>query len=222
MITDGLFMRKAVICPTVTAYDPHQYREQIEKIARFIERIHIDFMDGLFAKPMSPNLEQAWWPHSIRADLHLMYHRPDLFVDKAVGLEPHMVIVHAEAEGDFMKLAGALKPKSIKLGVALLKETQPEIIKSALGHIDHVLIFSGDLGHFGGHADLSLLDKVKKLKGWKPELEIGWDGGISDKNAADLVTGGVDVLNVGGFIQKSSEPEDAYAILERIIKDKHD
>ena len=32
------------------------------------------------------------------------------------------------------------------------------------------------------------------------DLEFGWDGGITDQNVAVLVNGGVDVLNVGGFI----------------------
>lgn len=211
----------SVICPTVLAHNPHDYREQMERIAPFAVRIQVDLTDGLFAKPKSVGLEQVWWPHSIKSDLHLMYHRPDLFVEKAMELDPHMIIVHAEAEGDFEKLTKTLKTKGIKLGVALLKETEPEIIKPALEFIDHILIFSGDLGHFGGSVDFNLLDKVKKLKSWKPGIEIGWDGGINDENAKQLLAGGVDVLNVGGFIQNSSHPESAYATLEEIIKDKH-
>ncbi len=48
------------------------------------------------------------------------------------------------------------------------------------------------------------------LRKLKPELEIGWDGGVNDTNAAILVQSGVDVLNVGGFIQKSKDPQAAY------------
>lgn len=210
----------ATICPTVLARNPHDYREQMERVARFAVRIQIDLTDGLFAKPKSVELDQVWWPHSIKADLHLMYHRPDLFAEKSIELDPHMIIVHAEAEGDFQKLTKKLKPKGIKLGVALLKETEPEVIKSALEFIDHVLIFSGDLGHFGGSVDFDLLNKVKKLKTWKPSLETGWDGGVNDKNARQLLAGGVDVLNVGGYIQNSSRPESAYATLEATIKNR--
>ena len=90
-------------------------------------------------------------------------------------------------------------------------------ILSSLEKIDHVLIFSGDLGHFGGKADLTLLNKVKYLKDKKPSLEIGWDGGINDQNAQNLLDGGVDVLNVGGYIQRSGDPAHAYAILKGII-----
>ena len=83
-------------------------------------------------------------------------------------------------------------------------------------YYDHVLIFSGDLGKHGGVADLSLLEKVNKIKALHPGAEIGWDGGINDTNAAKLIDGGVSVLNVGGFIQKSQKPDEAYAKLKSI------
>src|SRR5690606_36219400 len=98
-------------------------------------------------------------------------------------------------------------------GVALLKDTPASAIEPYIDQIEHVLVFSGDLGYYGGKADLALLSKVTELKKMKPSLEIGWDGGINDHNASELVKGGVDVLNVGGFIQKATDPEDAYAIL---------
>ena len=65
--------------------------------------------------------------------------------------------------------------------------------------------------------DLGLLDKVQKTAEHHPDVEIAWDGGISDQNAKQLVNGGVDVLNVGGFIQKSENPKDAYDKLLSVI-----
>jgi pentose-5-phosphate-3-epimerase len=79
-----------------------------------------------------------------------------------------------------------------------------------------VLIFSGNLGHFGGHANLKLLDKVTKLKELKPTLEIGWDGGVSDHNAKQLADGGVDVLNAGGYLH-GHDPAKAYATLKKRV-----
>ena len=203
----------ATICPAVLAGDPHEFREQMERIAPFSRRVQIDLTDGLFALNKTVALDKIWWPHGVKADLHLMYKRPDLFIDKILELEPALVIIHAEAEGDFTPFAAKLHNAGIKVGVALLPDTGPELIESALEDIDHVLIFSGSLGHFGGQADLELLKKVKRLKTLKPELEIGWDGGINADNAKELAEGGVDVLNVGGFIQKADDPEAAYAKL---------
>ncbi len=205
-----------VIAPSITANDPHEYRTQLENVAPFATRVHIDFMDGNFTPTVSPALQQAWWPESAQADLHLMDKAPLEKLDIAISLKPRLVVVHAEASGNFVEMARKLHERGIKAGVALLQKTKPDAIKAGLEHIDHVLIFSGKLGYFGGTADLKLLNKVKKLKKWKASLEIGWDGGIDDSNIGRLIEGGVDVLNVGGFIQKSPSPANAYATLYRI------
>jgi ribulose-phosphate 3-epimerase len=210
-------MSSADICPTITVDNEQAYARQIEKIVDFAVRIHIDISDGVFSPVRLIPIDQIWWPGGVRADLHVMYKKPFEFVDTYLGLEPQMVIVHAEAEGDFVSFSELLHHHGIEVGVALLPETPAETLSPALQHIDHVLIFSGDLGHYGGHANLDLLSKVKVLRDLKPQLEIGWDGGINDENAGRLVKGGIDVLNVGGFIANADSANDAYAKLRSVI-----
>ncbi len=204
----------AIICPTILAKDAHDYRRQLARVQTFARRLQIDLTDGVFAPVKTVGLSAIRWPAHARADLHLMYRNPLESLKAVVALKPHLVIVHAEARGDFIELARALHGHRIKVGLALLPETTVESIQPALEHIDHLLIFSGDLGHFGGTADLGLLAKVQAAKHRKPSLEIGWDGGINDKNVHLLAAGGVDVLNVGGFIQRASNPVAAYATLK--------
>lgn len=189
----------------------------MERAALFAKRIHVDFMDGEFAPTKSPGLHQAWWPEKIQADLHIMHKNPDAELDQIIKLKPSLVIVHAEADGNFVIIARKLHEAGIKAGVALLASTPIDVIKPALEYLDHVLIFSGDLGHFGGQTDLHLLDKVKKAKELKHTLEIGWDGGINDTNVRALVEGGVDVLNVGGYIQRAENPKERYDILKNLL-----
>lgn len=208
----------ATIAPAVLAADPHEFREQMERIAPFATRVQIDLTDNHFAKAKTIELEKVWWLKTVAADLHLMYKNPGDYLDTILRLAPSLAIVHAEAHGDFLELAEKLHTNGIKVGVALLPDTPVEKIRLSLPAIDHVLIFSGDLGHFGGKADLKLLDKAKELRELKPEIELGWDGGINEKNAGQLVGGGIDVLNVGGFIQKAKNPEAAYGKLEREIE----
>ena len=188
----------AAICPSVTATDPHEYREQMERVEKFARRVHLDFMDGQFAPTESPPIESAWWPEHVLADLHIMYTHPQAYLQKIIHLKPHLAIVHAEAEGHIEGMAKVLRDAGIKLGVALLADTPVSELKPYIKHVDHVLVFSGDLGLYGGIADLKLLDKVKQLKRLKKSLEIGWDGGINADNVRALVSSGVDVLNVGG------------------------
>jgi ribulose-phosphate 3-epimerase len=209
----------AVICPSILASSKEQYHQQIEKVAHFAQRIQIDLTDGEFAKNQTIEPQDAWWPVGIKADFHLMYKRPDKAVDIILEHKPNLIIVHAEAEGNFQAFAQRCRNLGIKAGVALLPHTSAESVFGALGLIDHVLIFSGDLGHYGGHANLDMLHKVQALKTHRPDLEIGWDGGVNEQNISRLASGDVDVFNVGSYLQDSANPEHAYHGLERITQE---
>lgn len=205
------------ICPTVTAQDTHSYRVQIERLEPFAERLHIDLMDGVFTPTTSPGLGQIWWPDTAIADIHLMYQDPMTQVEPLIKLKPNLVIVHHEAALDYRSFADQLHQYGIKVGIALLATTPAEQVSSTIHIFDHVMVFSGSLGKHGGHADLSLLSKVAKLREYYPDIEIGWDGGVNDENAHDLIAGGVDVLNVGGYIENATDPSAAYAKLKAIL-----
>ena len=206
----------AIICPTVTAFDEYEYNEQLKTLRPFAKRIHIDLMDGVFAPTQSPDLEHVWWPHEFTADIHLMYADPMPYLQQLISLKPHMVIIHNEVTVHHMHFAAELHKADIKAGLAILQETPIEWAYQIMHSFDHVLVFSGHLGYHGGEADLGLLDKVRKIREHHPDAEIGWDGGINDQNAQQLIEGGVDVLNVGGFIQKSADPAAAYQSLLKL------
>ncbi len=208
----------ASICPTVTAFDMHEYRVQVERLKPFAARIHIDLMDGEFAPTKSPPLEQIWWPTELIADIHLMYQRPMEHLEQLIKLKPHMVVIHQEADVAHMDFAAQLHRHNIKVGLAILAATPVEQAYRIMHSFDQVLVFSGDLGKHGGVADLSLLDKVRGVRAYHPEAEIAWDGGINADNARQLVDSGVEVLNIGGFIQKSDNPEGAYKELVHALQ----
>lgn len=209
----------AVICPTVTASEPHAYREQVERVAAFASRLHIDLMDGRFAPTHSPSLQQIWWPDGLLADIHLMYQQPMEHLDALLKLRPNLVIIHNEAEVHHMQFAALLQRAGIKAGLALLQDTPADYAFQIMHAFDHVMVFSGRLGYHGGTADLGLLDKVRQIRQHHPDAEIGWDGGINASNVRQLADAGVEVLNVGGYVQRAADPKTAYATLETAVSD---
>lgn len=208
----------ADICPTVTAFSVAEYSTQLQKISGFAHRLHIDLMDGVFAPTTSPGLDDIWLPPGHINDIHLMYQEPMNVLDKLIYLKPHMVVVHNEAQVHHMHFASELHKHGIKAGLALLQDTPVHYAHQIMHSFDHVLVFSGDLGHHGGQANMDLLGKVAEIKAHHPEVEIGWDGGINDHNAKQLLDAGVAVLNVGGFIQKAPDPQAAYATLIEVMR----
>lgn len=209
-----------VVCPTVTAYDARHFHEQVLRIRPFAARVHIDLMDGELAPTKSPDIDEIWWPHELAADIHVMYKRPMDIVRQLIALRPHMVIIHAEAETHHMHFAAELHKHDIAAGLAVLQTTPIESVERIMHSFDQILVFSGKLGYHGGEMDAGMLEKVRFVREHHPEVEIAWDGGITDENARALVAAGVDVLNVGGFIQKSDNPGQAYAKLYAVIEDK--
>lgn len=195
---------------TVPSDDLHEYRRQMERVENLAKRIQVDLMDEDFTPVTSPDIDKIWFPEGLEVDLHLMYRNPADVLNNVLELKPRLLIIHAEADVDLATLKNALSQAEIRLGMALLQDTPVSMIADDLEYIDHVLIFSGDLGRFGGTAEKSLLSKVEELRRLKPELEIGWDGGVNVDNARALRDGGVDVLNVGGFIQNADDPQVAY------------
>ena len=208
----------AIICPTITATSDALYKQQMSDVATFAKRIHIDLADGVFAPTKLIEPKDAWWPVGMIADVHLMYETARPFLADLIALEPHMIILHAESVGNFYELAKEIRSHGIKVGIALLADTPVSKIISAIDDIDHVLIFSGDLGYFGGHANLSHLQKITEIKRHNASIEIGWDGGINAQNVHKLVLGGVDVLNVGGAIHLSKNPHKAYNELKALAE----
>lgn len=209
----------AIVCPTVTAFDMDQYNAQVKLLSGFAKRVHVDLMDGEFAPTVSPSVEEAWWPaDTFIVDVHLMFEHPMEHVERLVALKPNLVVVHAEADVDHAEFARRMHDAGIKAGLSLLQSTTAESVMDVLKDFDHVMIFSGNLGHHGGSAvDFGLLDKAKQIRARYPAIELGWDGGVSDENAQRLADGGIDVLNVGGYIHKAADPSEAYAKLQALV-----
>lgn len=207
----------SVIAPAVLAENTIAYKEQMDRIAGFAERVHIDITDGEFAPTFTVGINDLWAPEGWLVDVHVMAHNLQEYVPKLIALRPNMIIVHAEARSDVLGALNQIKQADIRAGLALLRPTVPRTVEQLIQTAEHVLIFSGELGRFGGTASLMQLEKIRLVKAINPQAEIGWDGGVTVDNAYSLVQGGVDILNVGGAVQKSSDPRGAFARLQQEI-----
>lgn len=207
------------IVPAITAETSDQYKQLIEQYQVFTKRAHIDISDGEFTPTFLLGEDNLWWPEDWVVDIHAMVSRPSEHVNKLISLKPSLIIFHAEVQEDIMPSLQFVKQNNIKLGIALQRTTVPETIHAMLEIADHAMIFSGDLGHYGGTASLMQLEKIRLIRAINPEIEIGWDGGVAIENAFTLAQGGVDVINAGGAIAKNADPASAYkALMNEINK----
>jgi ribulose-phosphate 3-epimerase len=203
----------ATIAPTVLAETTDQFKSAMEKIHLLADRVHIDISDGEFAPTFTINPNEAWWPEGWHADIHAMVARPSEYVEQLIALKADLIIFHAEVAEDLMPVIQRIKTAGVKAGIALQRPTVPSTIAPLIEQVDHVMIFSGNLGHYGGNASLMQLEKVRLIRAINQAVEIGWDGGVTLDNAFNLAQGGIDVLNVGGTIAKAADPAAMYKSL---------
>ncbi|HPF30722.1 MAG TPA: hypothetical protein PLO25_00190 [Candidatus Saccharibacteria bacterium] len=198
------------IAPCITVETPEQYNAMVEKIKPFAKRVQIDISDGQFSPVLMVPPDKLWWPKEWVVDIHAMVNSPMDYLNSLIKLKPNLIIFHVETGVDLVSIMKTIRQYGIKAGVAILKPSVPldyeEIIKEA----DHVLVFCGDLGYYGGKASLMQLEKVRLIKAINPKAEIGWDGGVNIENAFTLSQGGVDVLNSGGAIGNAENPSEIY------------
>jgi len=203
----------SAIAPAILAETPDDYKIQVERVHPFAERVHVDICDGEFAPTFTVGAAQIWWPQEWTVDIHAMVARPSEHLETLISLKPHMIIFHVEVGEDIVPVLQHIKKFDIKAGLALLRSTVPNTVAPAIQEADHVMIFSGELGKYGGTASLMQLEKVRLIRLIHPEVEVGWDGGVNIENAFSLSQGGVNVLNVGETLASAQDPASVYATL---------
>ncbi|MBQ9019985.1 hypothetical protein IJ096_01540 [Candidatus Saccharibacteria bacterium] len=206
-------MIRTVIVPTITTADPKVYQSQFTEFPKFTKRIQLDIADGEFTPVATLPLSIIRWPEGLQIDLHMLVLRPSEHLKRILELKPSLCILHAEANEDLTPTFDTLAAAGIKTGLALLKTTYPGRVKAYIEKVDHVLIFSGNLGQQGGTADMLQIEKVPLIRAIKSDLEIGWDGGANLKNARAIAQSDIDVINVGSAITNAADPAAAFKAL---------
>ncbi len=208
----------ATIVPTVLASDPAEYATMLSRAESLSKRVHVDVCDGVFASGKTIGLAQVHVADDTHLDLHLMLKDSGTEMETALSLHPHLIIIHAESEGDLLGLITRIASLGIKTGIAVLPSTPLDAVRPLIEKVDHVLIFTGTLGQNGGQFQADQLERAAAIRQIKSKIEISVDGGVSDANAAAIVGAGVDVLYAGGFLQNAENPAAAYGSINKTIE----
>jgi ribulose-phosphate 3-epimerase len=184
---------------------------------------HIDIMDGVFVPNISfgmPVLEAITKHAKKTIDVHLMIVDPDRYIKTFKDLGADILTVHYEACTHLHRTLQAIKAEGMKSGVALNPHTNIDLLEDVINDIDMVCLMSVNPG-FGGQSFIgntyTKIEKLKALinrKGASTIIEI--DGGVTNKNAVQLVQAGADVLVAGNYVFKAENPTQTIADLKKL------
>lgn len=213
------------IIPAILATSEEEYKQKIEKLQSIKSIkdswIQIDLMDNKFVQNSSIGLDIiAKYPTSFKIEAQLMVQYPDSWIDGLVNTGVERIIFPLEHTQVIDEKIEHIKKHNInEVGLSLNPETAVEQVYDYLPNLDAVLIMSVHPGFSGQQFIPEVLSKVGKIKSIRPDILIGMDGGISEKNAKQVVEAGVDYLVVGSGIFKYDNVEEGIKKIQKSIYD---
>ncbi len=203
--------KKTLVAPSLLASDFCDLKQELKKLAQ-ADMLHLDIMDNHFVPNLTfgfPVIQAIRDNTKLPLDAHLMVERPEDYVQKLAEIGVEYISFHLEATVHSHRLLNQIKSLGIKAGVAINPGTAVSLLQPLLAEVDFVLLMSVNPG-FGGQSFLPLVyDKLAYLAPYKKkhQFQIQVDGGVSDKNAKDLVQAGVDILVAGSFVFRGDYSE---------------
>ena len=187
--------------------------ERIEKVKSFSNTVHIDVIDGKFSPNMTFLDPQPFLAYTkeLFFEVHLMTDNPIEYLEPFAKAGFKRFIGHVEKMPDISEFVARGQILG-EVGLAIDGPTNIDSLNISLDDLDLILIMGITAGASGQVFMPQILEKIKAMRA-KTNIIIEVDGGINDKNIADIKNAGANRFVTTSFVFNSSDSIRAYKTL---------
>ena len=198
-----------IVSPSLLGCDILNMEREVRSFEDFSHLwLHLDIMDGHFVPNLTFGHDMVAKISSVTSlplDVHLMVSNPLFYIETFRDKGLHNLTFHREATEEPGRLVRKAKEYYPEVGISIKPKTPGSALDDEiLSLVDWVLVMSVEPGLGGqsfiqdSYAKIEYLASKKEKFGFSLQV----DGGVSNDNAARLVSCGIDNLVAGSYIFK--------------------
>lgn len=202
------------ICPSILNANFDDLPNEILKVARDSDLLHLDVMDNVFVPNFTFDLNRSLeiiGQSVLPVDVHLMVSEVDAKAIDYATENTASITVHYEACSDPLSTLQRIRSVGKRAGLAIKPQTPISVVEELLNEIDMILVMTVEPG-FGGQSFMdSMMPKVEQARKWLRDKKLSdtWiqvDGGISLSTIKRAFEAGADTFVAGSAVYKSEDP----------------
>lgn len=206
-----------LVAPSLLSCDFSKMGAEVQRMdAAKADFMHLDVMDGHFVPNLTfgaPVIKALRPLTEVPFDVHLMISEPLKYIDDFADAGADIITFHVECDSDIQQTVAKIKSRGVKPGLVIKPGTPASCVFPYLKDLYMVLVMTVEPG-FGGQSFMkNMLVKVREIREEaekrQVKLLIEADGGISEKNIADVSKAGVDICVAGTAVFKADDPAEA-------------